>query len=151
MTFTVRLLSPDISQEITACNHVMFPAVNGDISILTGHSRLVTILKIGVFLEKTEKGWAPTIILGGFAEMHNDVLIVLVLDIEKISQDLTLEDANKGVEEASKELEKLKGELMELNTPLENDPNIIEAKTSLDLASARLQACQYINGIRSKY
>ena len=59
MTFTVRLLSPDISQEITACNHVMLPAVNGDISILTGHSRLVTILKTGVFLEKTEKGWAP--------------------------------------------------------------------------------------------
>jgi len=56
MTFTVRLLSPDISQEITACNHVMLPAVNGDISILTGHSRLVTVLKIGVFLEKTEKG-----------------------------------------------------------------------------------------------
>ena len=75
----------------------------------------------------------------------------IVLDIEKISQDLTVEDANKGVEEASKELEKLKGELMELNTPLENDPNIIEAKTSLDVASARLQACQYINGIRSKY
>ena len=80
--------------------------------------------------------------------MHNDVLIVLVLDIEKISQDLTLEEANKDVEEASKELEKLKGEL---NTPVENDPNIVEATTVFDVASARLQACKYINGIRSKY
>ena len=148
MTFTVRLLSPDTSQEIMTCNHVILPAVNGDISILTGHSRLVTVLKTGVFLEKTEKGWAPTIILGGFAEMHNDVLIVLVLGIEKISQDLTLEEANKDVEEASKELEKLKGEL---NTPVENDPNIVEATTVFDVASARLQACKYINGIRSKY
>jgi F0F1-type ATP synthase epsilon subunit len=55
MTFTVRLLSPDISQEITACNHVMLPAVNGDISILTGHSRLVTVLKTGVFFRKDRK------------------------------------------------------------------------------------------------
>ena len=147
MTFTVRLLSPDTSQEIMTCNHVILPAVNGDISILTGHSRLVTVLKTGVFLEKTEKGWVPTIILGGFAEMHNDVLIVLVLGIEKISQDLTLEEANKDVE-ASKELEKLKGEL---NTPVANDPNIVEATTVLDVASARLQACKYINGIGSKY
>ena len=130
------------------CNHVILPAVNGDISILTGHSRLVTVLKTGVFLEKTEKGWAPTIILGGFAEMHNDVLIVLVLGIEKISQDLTLEEANKDVEQASKELEKLKGEL---NNPVENDPNIVEATTVFDVASARLQACKYIKGIGSKY
>jgi len=141
MSFTVRVLTPEKIELETTCDEVILPAVNGNLSILTGHARLVSVLKTGVFRQKTEKGWAPIILLGGFAEVHNDLLIVLALGAERLSPDLTLEDVKKAVDEASNNLTAAKDK----STDLKIDPDVIEAASALSLAEARLEAFKYIN------
>jgi F-type H+-transporting ATPase subunit epsilon len=141
MSFTVRVLTPEKIELETTCDEVILPAVNGNLSILTGHARLVSVLKTGVFRQKTEKGWAPIILLGGFAEIHNDLLIVLALGTEQLSPDLTLEDVKKAVDEASNSLTAAKDK----STDLKIDPDVIEAASALSLAEARLEAFKYIN------
>jgi F-type H+-transporting ATPase subunit epsilon len=141
MSFTVRVLTPEKIELETTCDEIILPAVNGNLSILTGHARLVSVLKTGVFRQKTEKGWAPIILLGGFAEVHNDLLIVLALGAERLSPDLTLEDVKKAVDEASNNLTAAKDK----STDLKIDPDVIEAASALSLAEARLEAFKYIN------
>jgi F0F1-type ATP synthase epsilon subunit len=55
MSFTVRVLTPEKIELETTCDEVILPAVNGNLSILTGHARLVSVLKTGVFRQKKPK------------------------------------------------------------------------------------------------
>jgi len=55
MSFTVRVLTPEKIELETTCDEIILPAVNGNLSILTGHARLVSVLKTGVFRQKNRK------------------------------------------------------------------------------------------------
>ena len=53
--------------------------------ILNDHTPLITALDIGVLRIKTNDSWEPIILLGGFAEINNNI-IVLVNGVEEIKK-----------------------------------------------------------------
>ena len=81
--------------------------------ILNDHPPLITALDIGVLRIKTNDSWEPIILLGGFAEINNNI-IVLVNGVEEIKKgDVTaafneVEDASLVLENAKTDKEKLK-------------------------------------------
>jgi F-type H+-transporting ATPase subunit epsilon len=140
MSFTVRVLTPEKIELETKCEEVILPAVNGNLAVLKGHARLVSILKTGVFRERTEKGWVPIVISGGFAEVNNDVLIVLATGAERVSNDLTNEDAKNAFDDARKNYNTVKSKSKEAN----DNQDVIAAKAQMELAEARFEAFKYI-------
>jgi F-type H+-transporting ATPase subunit epsilon len=81
--------------------------------ILNDHPPLITALDIGVLRIKTNDSWEPIILLGGFAEINNNI-IVLVNGVEEIKKgDVTaffneVEDVSSVLENAKTDKEKLK-------------------------------------------
>ena len=82
--------------------------------ILNDHPPLITALDIGVLRIKTNDSWEPIILLGGFAEINNNNIIVLVNGVEEIKKgDVTaffneVEDVSSVLENAKTDKEKLK-------------------------------------------
>ena len=81
---------------------------------MNDHAPLITNLDIGVLRIKTNDSWEPIILLGGFAEINNNNVIVLVNGVEEIKKgDVTaafneVEDASLVLENAKTDKEKLK-------------------------------------------
>ena len=57
-----------------------------DLQGLNDHAPLITTLDIRVLRIKTNDSWEPIILLGGFAEINNNNVIVLVNGVEKIKK-----------------------------------------------------------------
>ncbi len=95
---------------------------------LKGHAPLLTALDIGVMRVRVDKDWIPVVLMGGFAEVENDELTILVNGAEEGSK------INK--DEAQKELEIMTTRFNEAQTSKEK----IEATQNLRKARARVQA-----------
>ncbi len=136
MTLTLRVLAPDQSVFDGTVEEVILPSTTGLLGILPGHISLVTAIDIGV-LRVLEKGnWTSIALMGGFAEVENDDVTVLVNGAEVGS---TI-DSSK----AEAELEKAKGNF----NLLENEPTSpekLKAEQNLSKARARLQASKQEN------
>ena len=103
----------------------MIVLVNG---ILRNYLPLLTALDIGVMRVRTDKEWTPIVLMGGFAEVENDELTILVNGAE--------EGASINKEEAQKELEEMTARFNEAETSKER----IQATQNLRKARARVQA-----------
>nr|YP_010619864.1 ATP synthase CF1 subunit epsilon [Symphyocladia marchantioides]WAX03877.1 ATP synthase CF1 subunit epsilon [Symphyocladia marchantioides] len=128
MTLKIRVIAPDKIVWDAEAEEIILPTSTGQLGILTGHIPLLTALDIGVMRVRTDKDWKPIILLGGFAEVKNNKITILVNgaeEVEKIDLERTkneLEKATNAVEEADSNKEK------------------IEATQALRKAKARLQA-----------
>ena len=81
---------------------------------------------------KLENNWKPIILLGGFAEVENNEVTILVNGVEEVNEgDLTA---------AKSELEKASIELENAQT----DKEKIEASQKLKKVSARVQALTFL-------
>ena len=107
---------------------VILPSSTGQLGILRGHAPLLTALDIGVMRVRTDKEWTPIVLMGGFAEVENDELTILVNGAE--------EGASINKEEAQKELEEMTARFNEAETSKER----IQATQNLRKARARVQA-----------
>lgn len=117
MVLTVRVITPDKTVWDNTVQEVVLPSTSGQLGILSGHAPLLTALDTGVMRIRTEKEWQNIAIMGGFAEVEQDEVKVLVnfaemgeaIDKEKAKQEYNvaqtkLEEVNKG----SEQLEKIK-------------------------------------------
>jgi len=110
----------------------MLPSISGQLGILTNHTPLITSLDIGVLRLKLGETWKPIIILGGFAEVEDDEVTVLVNGVEEVtSGDVNL--AKSALEQASKQLENAT-----------TDKEKIEASQNLKRVTARVLALTYL-------
>ena len=128
MSLHINIISPDRTVWNADAEEVILPSSTGQLRILRGHAPLLTALDIGVMRVRVEKDWVPIVLLGGFAEVENDNLTILVNGAE--------EGSKIDKEQAQKDLEELTLKFNEAVTGKEK----IEATQKLRKARARVQA-----------
>ncbi|MGH2413720.1 MAG: ATP synthase F1 subunit epsilon, partial [Microcystaceae cyanobacterium] len=100
--------------------------------ILTGHAPLLTALDVGVMRVRPGKDWKAIALMGGFAEVENNEVQVLVNEAE-------LGD-NIDKEVARAEFNKAQARLDEANKSSGDRQHQIQATQALKRARARFQA-----------
>nr|YP_009396612.1 ATP synthase CF1 subunit epsilon [Vertebrata australis]ARW65798.1 ATP synthase CF1 subunit epsilon [Vertebrata australis] len=128
MTLKIRVIAPDKIVWDANAEEIILPSSTGQLGILTGHIPLLTALDIGVMRVRIKKEWKPIILLGGFAEIKNNNITILVNGAEEVNV-INLEEAKNSLEEATKILEEA-----------ETNKEKIEGTQELRKAKARLQA-----------
>ena len=128
MSLHISIIAPDRTVWDSNAEEVILPSSTGQLGILRGHAPLLTALDIGVMRVRTDKEWTPIVLMGGFAEVENDELTILVNGAE--------EGASINKEEAQKELEEMTARFNEAETSKER----IQATQNLRKARARVQA-----------
>jgi F-type H+-transporting ATPase subunit epsilon len=83
MTLTVRVISPDKTVWDSEAEEVILPSTTGQLGILSGHAPLLTALDVGVMRVRPGKDWLPIALMGGFAEVENNEVTILVNGAER--------------------------------------------------------------------
>ena len=128
MALHISIIAPDRTVWDSNAEEVILPSSTGQLGILRDHAPLLTALDIGVMRVRTDKEWTPIVLMGGFAEVENNELTILVNGAEEAS--------SIDKEEAQKELEEMTARFNEAETSKEK----IEATQNLRKARARVQA-----------
>nr|YP_002327460.1 ATP synthase CF1 subunit e [Vaucheria litorea]ACF70877.1 ATP synthase CF1 subunit e [Vaucheria litorea] len=94
------ILSITIPNEIIYKNtieEVILPSLTGQIGVLTDHTAAIVALDIGIvrIKETSLDNWIPILILGGLAEIENNIVRLVISDYEKISKDDYQKDLNE--------------------------------------------------------
>jgi F-type H+-transporting ATPase subunit epsilon len=131
MALTVRVIAPDKTVWDSGAEEVVLPSTTGQLGILSGHAPLLTALDTGVMRVRETKEWVAIALMGGFAEVENDEVTILVNGAER-GDAISPEDAKKAFQDAEKRLEDArKGDSRQEQ---------IQAAQALKRARARLQA-----------
>jgi F-type H+-transporting ATPase subunit epsilon len=131
MTLTVRVVAPDKTVWDSTAEEVILPSTTGQLGILSGHAPLLTALDIGVMRVRPGKEWVAIALMGGFAEVENDEVTILVNGAEK-GEAIDKDKAKVALSEAESRLNKVQ------NT--ENRQEKIQATQAFKRARARFQA-----------
>jgi F-type H+-transporting ATPase subunit epsilon len=131
MTLTVRVVAPDKTVWDSTAEEVILPSTTGQLGILSGHAPLLTALDIGVMRVRPGKEWIAIALMGGFAEVENNEVTILVNGAEK-ADTIDKEKAKAALSEAEARLNKVQ------NT--ENRQEKIQAEKAFKRARARFQA-----------
>ncbi|KAB8334079.1 F0F1 ATP synthase subunit epsilon [Scytonema tolypothrichoides VB-61278] len=105
MTLTVRVISPDKTVWDAPAEEVILPSTTGQLGILSGHAPLLTALDTGVMRVRANKnqGWTAIALLGGFAEVEQDEVTILVNSAER-GDTINIEEARAAFNEAETRL-----------------------------------------------
>ena len=128
MTLNIKIIAPDRTVWDAQAQEIILPSSTGQLGILTGHAPLLTALDIGVMRVRVDKEWMPIVLMGGFAEVENNQLTILVNGAEEASQ-IDLAEAEKNLEEAT-----------QLLNDSASSKEKIEATQNIRKARARVQA-----------
>ena len=130
MTLAVRVIAPDKTVWDSESEEVILPSTTGQLGILSGHAPLLTALDIGVLRVRADKEWVAIALMGGFAEIENNEVTILVNGAERGSN-INAETAKQDYEKAQARLDRVSPD---------NRQETIQAKQGLKRARARLQA-----------
>ena len=83
MALTVRVIAPDKTIWDAQAEEVILPSTTGQLGILSGHAPLLSALDIGVMRVRADKNWIPIVLMGGFAEVENNEVTILVNGAER--------------------------------------------------------------------
>ena len=130
MPLTVRVISPDKTVWDAEAEEVILPSTTGQLGILGGHAPLMTALDVGVMRVRPEKEWVAIALMGGFAEVDNDEVTILVRGAER-GDSIDQDEARAAFEAAQATA-----------TAVSSDDRraTLQAKQDLRRARARLQA-----------
>ncbi|ASN78734.1 ATP synthase CF1 epsilon subunit (chloroplast) [Porphyra umbilicalis] len=128
MTLNIKIIAPDRTVWDAEAQEIILPSSTGQLGILTGHAPLLTALDIGVMRVRVDKEWMPIVLLGGFAEIENNQLTILVNGAEEASQ-IDLVEAEKNLDTAT-----------QLLNDASSSKEKIEATQNIRKARARVQA-----------
>lgn len=132
MTLQIRVIAPDKIVWDADAEEIILPSSTGQLGILTGHIPLLTALDIGVMRVRINKEWKPIILLGGFAEVNNNIVTILVNGAETISE-INVEEAKNNLQEATN-----------LLTQAQTNKEKIEATQLIRKAKAKVQAANVL-------
>jgi len=133
MTLKIRVIAPDQIVWDATAEEIILPSSTGQLGILTNHIPLLTALDIGVMRVRIDKEWQPIILLGGFAEIENNNITILVNGAETVSK-INMNEAQENLEKATQKL-----------TEAKSSKDKIEATQNLRKARARIQAANVLN------
>lgn len=100
MSLNIKIIAPDKTVWDAKAEEIVLPSSTGQLGILSGHAPLLTALDIGVMRVRIQKEWIPIVLLGGFAEIENNEVTILVNGAEEVS-DLNLNKAEADLQEAT--------------------------------------------------
>lgn len=83
MPLNVRVVAPDKTVWDADAEEVILPSTTGQLGVLPGHAPLITALDTGVMRVRADKNWFPIALMGGFAEVDEDEVIILVNSAER--------------------------------------------------------------------
>ena len=133
MTLQVRVIAPDRTVWNAEAEEVILPSSTGQLGILTGHIPLLTALDIGVMRVRIDKEWIPIVLLGGFAEVENNMITILVNGAEEVAE-IDIKKAQNSLEEG-----------MSMLAEAATNKEKIEATQKIRKARARVQAAKITN------
>ncbi|MGD1852546.1 MAG: ATP synthase F1 subunit epsilon [Cyanophyceae cyanobacterium] len=131
MSLTVKVIAPDSTVWDAPADEVVLPSTTGQVGILPAHAPLLTALDTGVMrVRDGQSQWTAIALMGGFAEVENDEVVVLVNGAERGS-DIDQNEAKAALSEAQKALDAV---------PSGISQERIKADQALKRARARAQA-----------
>jgi F-type H+-transporting ATPase subunit epsilon len=130
MTLKVRVIAPDRTVWDSTADEVILPSTTGQLGILTGHAPLLTALDTGVMRVRPGKNWVAIALMGGFAEVEENEVTILVNGAEK-GENIDKETARNAYNEAEERMQKADGGSAQEK---------IQAKQALKRARALFQA-----------
>lgn len=128
MAIDIRVIAPDGTTWDANAEEIILPSSTGQLGILSGHAPLLTAIDIGVMRVRIGKNWTPIILMGGFAEIEDNKLTIVVNGIEETST-IDLEKAKVNLEKAVEDLDQA-----------QSNKQKIELTQNLRKARARVQA-----------
>jgi F-type H+-transporting ATPase subunit epsilon len=132
MTLTVRVIAPDKTVWDAEAEEVILPSTTGQLGILTGHAPMLSALDTGVMRVRGSKNqdWQAIALLGGFAEVDEDEVTILVNGAER-GDKINLEEARTAYNQAQTLLNQV---------PAGDRKAQIQANQAFKRARARFQA-----------
>ena len=130
MSLAVRVVAPDKTVWDAKAEEVVLPSTTGQLGILSGHAPLLTALDIGVLRVRADKDWVAIALMGGFAEVENNEVTILVNGAER-GDSIDLSAAQADYASAKSEAD---------GVSAEDKQAVIKARKSLKRARARVQA-----------
>ncbi|MEH1821607.1 MULTISPECIES: ATP synthase F1 subunit epsilon [unclassified Nostoc] len=132
MTLTVRVISPDKTVWDAPAEEVVLPSTTGQLGILTGHAPLLTALDTGVMRVRGAKNqnWEAIALLGGFAEVEENEVTILVNGAER-GDKINLDEARTAYNQAEARLTQVSADDRQAQ---------IQANQAFKRARARFQA-----------
>jgi F-type H+-transporting ATPase subunit epsilon len=131
MTLTLRVLAPDQSIYDGTADEVILPSATGQMGILTGHVTMLTALESGVVRVREGSSWASIAVMGGFAEVEDNAVTVLV-NAAELGSTIDAAAAETAFESAKQAASTYEGKPA--------SPEKVRAHQELDRARARLLA-----------
>lgn len=83
MVMTVRVIAPDKTVWDSPAEEVILPSTTGQLGVLSNHAPLITALETGVMRVREDRTWVAIALMGGFAEVENNEVTVLVNGAER--------------------------------------------------------------------
>ena len=99
MALNLKVIAPDRTVWEDKVEEIIIPSTTGQLGILSGHAALITAIEIGVMRVRPGKEWKAIALMGGFAEVENDQVKVLVNSAE-MGEAIDLESARSELESA---------------------------------------------------
>jgi ATP synthase F1 epsilon subunit len=92
MSLQVRILTPDRIFWNASADEIILPTNTGQMGVLTNHTPLITALDIGAMLIRSETTWKSLALMGGFALVKENQVIILVNEAE-LGSEINAEEA----------------------------------------------------------
>jgi F-type H+-transporting ATPase subunit epsilon len=99
MALTLKVITPDKTVWNDSVEEIILPSTTGQLGILSGHAPLLTALDTGVMRIRPGKEWKAIALMGGFAEVENNEVKVLVNGAE-LGETIDTDSARTEFEEA---------------------------------------------------
>ena len=131
MVLSVKVVAPDKTVWDASAEEVILPSTTGQLGVLSGHAPLLTALDIGVMRVRSNKDWVAIALMGGFAEVENNEVTILVNGAER-GDGINSEEAKAAYSAAEARVRQSQGG--------ENRQAQIQAGRDLKRARARIQA-----------
>ncbi|MEM1242523.1 MAG: ATP synthase F1 subunit epsilon, partial [Cyanobacteria bacterium P01_H01_bin.26] len=125
-----RVISPDKTIWDAEAEEVVLPSTTGQLGILSGHAPLLTALDIGVLRVRADKDWVAIALMGGFAEIEDNEVTILVNGAER-GDGIDLPKAQTEYTSAKSTVDQVSAD---------DKQAVIRARKSLKKARARVQA-----------
>jgi len=131
MALNVKIITPDKTVWDDTVEEIVLPSTTGQLGILGGHAPLLTALEVGVMRVRPEKEWKTIAVMGGFAEVENDEIKILVNGAE-LGDNIDKETARTDFEQAQTRFQQVENG--------DDRSEKIQAENSMKKARARFQA-----------
>jgi len=133
MTLKLCVLTPNRIILDSEVKEIILSTNSGQIGILPNHTPIATAVDIGLLRIRINDQWLRVALMGGFARIGNNEIIILGNDAE-ISIDIDPQEAQEALEIAEANLRKAKGKRQ-----------LIEANLALRRARTRVEAVNVIS------